>query len=389
MNTAQKSVVALMKSALTGQAQPLPEGFSMEEVLRSMKSHHIEALIYEGATLCGVEATDPAMRTLFPKYCKSLQVSVRQMREVARLFRIFEENGIDYMPLKGCKLKTLYPKPELRAMGDADVLIRMEQYEKIRPLMQELGFAEKSESDHELVWQSESLYLELHKCLIPSYNEDFYTYFAEGWQLAKPENGTRYAMTVEDEWIFLFTHFAKHYRDGGIGCRYLADLWLYRKAHPDMDTSFVEEQLQKLQLLNFYRNVLHVIDVWFKDAQPDEKTDFITDFVFSGGSWGSSESKIVSRVVRDSRHIPIKFSARLIYWWNLAFPEEYVLREKYAVLKKHPWMLPLVWFWRPWYKLLFERDSLQQQNSKLDAITREKMENRRQALRYVGIDYNF
>lgn len=389
MNTAQKSVVALMKSALTGQAQSLPEDFSMDEVLRNIKSHHIDVLIYEGAILCGVDTSSPAMRTLFPKYCKCVQISVRQMREVERICRTFEENGIDYMPLKGCKLKRLYPKPELRTMGDADILIRMEQYEKIRPLIQELGFAEKEESDHELIWQSEALHLELHKRLIPSYNEDFYTYFSEGWQLAKPEGGTRYAMTVEDEWIFLFTHFAKHYRDGGIGCRYLADLWLYRKAHPDMDEPFVAEQLQKLQLLEFYHNILQVIKVWFEDAPSDEKTDFITDFVFSGGSWGSSESKIVSRVVRDSRHTPIKLSVRLIYWCNLAFPKEYVLREKYTVLKKHPWMLPLVWLWRPLYKLLFEKDALHQKNSKLDSITQEKIENRRQALHYVGIDYNF
>ena len=221
MNTAQKSVIALMKSALTGQAQPLPESFSMDEVLRCMKYHHIDALIYEGATLCGVDATTPAMRTLFARYCKSVQVSVRQMREVARVFRIFEENGIAYMPLKGCNLKALYPRPELRAMGDADILIRVEQYEKIRPFLQALGFTEESESDHELVWQSDGLYLELHKSLIPLHDKDFYGYFGEGWQLAKQEIGMRYSMTAENELVFLFSHFAKHYRDGGIGCRYV------------------------------------------------------------------------------------------------------------------------------------------------------------------------
>ena len=31
--------------------------------------------------------------------------------------------------------KKLYPKPELRVMGDADILIREEQYDKIKPVM--------------------------------------------------------------------------------------------------------------------------------------------------------------------------------------------------------------------------------------------------------------
>lgn len=389
MNTVQKSIAALMKSALTGQAQPLPEGFSMDEVLQSIKGHHVEVMIYEGATLCGADAAVPAMQELFRKYCKSLQVSVRQMREIQRVFCAFEKNGIDYMPLKGSRLKALYPKPELRAMGDADVLVRMEQYDKIRPLMHQLGFTEKYESDHELVWQSDGLLLELHKCLIPSYNKDFYAYFSEGWQLAKPENGTGYAMSAEDELIFLFTHFAKHYRDGGAGCRYLADLWVYRRAHPDMDESFVENQLQKLQLLEFYRNILQVIAVWFENGPSNEKTDFITDYVVSSGSWGSTDSRQLSRAVRDARHVPVGFNAKLVYLWQLAFPDIYAVREKYTVLKKHPKLLPLVWLWRPFYKLLFERHTLQKKKEQFDTISQKKLEDRQQALRYVGIDYNF
>ena len=63
----------------------------------------------------------------------------------------FEKNGIAHMPLKGILMKQLYPRPDMRIMGDADILIRVEQYEKIKPLLEELGFAEKLESDHELI----------------------------------------------------------------------------------------------------------------------------------------------------------------------------------------------------------------------------------------------
>lgn len=38
----------------------------------------------------------------------------------------FDAGGIDYMPLKGSILKDLYPRHEMRMMGDADILIRME-----------------------------------------------------------------------------------------------------------------------------------------------------------------------------------------------------------------------------------------------------------------------
>ena len=70
--------------------------------------------------------------------------------------------------LKGCNLKRLYPQPELRLMADADILIRMEQYDQIKSVMQSLGFACERESDHEFIWRTKGLYLELHKRLLPS-----------------------------------------------------------------------------------------------------------------------------------------------------------------------------------------------------------------------------
>lgn len=389
MNTLQCSVIALLKSAVTGQAQPLPEDFSIAEVLQQTEAHHVSSMIYEGAALCGVNPLDPAMQTLFRRYCKALQISERQMRELNRVFATFEENGIDYMPLKGCKMKSLYPRPELRIMGDADVLIRIEEREKIAPIMQSLGFSEKEETDHEWIWTTDGLHLELHKRLIPSYTKDFYAYFGEGWQLAKQESGNRHAMSAEEELVFLFTHFAKHYRDGGIGFRYVVDLWLYLCNYPELDENYVLQQLDILSLREFYRNIRQLIAVWFDGAQTDEKIDFITEFIFASGSWGEGNSRVLSRAIRDGKGPLLKRSGKLTYLRELAFPGVMTLRGKYTVLKKHPWMLPLVWLWRPFYKVLFERGSLEERRETLEYVTVERIDDRRQALHYVGLDYNF
>lgn len=310
------------------------------------------------------------------------------MQEIKRVFDAFEKNGIDYMPLKGCKMKSLYPKPELRIMGDADILIRNEQREVIAGIMESLGFVQENESDHEWVWTTKGLYLELHKRLIPSYTKDFYAYFGEGWQLANLKSGTCYTMSDEEELIFLFTHFTKHYRDGGIGCRYVIDLWLYLRDHPNLDETYIINKLQALNLSEFYRNILRVIEVWFQEAQSDEKTDFITDFIFASGSWGERSSRVISRVVRDTKTVP-KNNGKLAYLKEVAFPSKFTLQEKYTVLKKHGWMLPLVWLWRPVYKLLFERGSIKKHQETLEYVTVERIDDRVQALQYVGLDYNF
>ena len=350
----------------------------------------MDALLYEGAVLCGISSDLPVMKQLFQNYCRSLMASEGQMREVCRIFAVFDQNAIDYMPLKGCKMKALYPKPELRTMGDADILIRMEQYDRIVPIMESLGYRAGVESDHELQWFGKQLFVELHKRVIPSYNKDFYAYFGEGWQLAKHCEGTRYDMCPEDEMVYLFTHFAKHYRDGGIGCRHVVDLWVFRKNHPNLDENYVKEALGKIQLRDFYENICRLLDVWFVDAPTDEKMDFITDFLFASGSWGKMETHVASSGVRD---ISGKkgVGARWKYLFRMAFASVDSLKGKYTILQKAPWMLPLVWLYRPIYKLVSrkERRTLKHFNRKLQILSPETVQNHQQALQYVGLDYHF
>ena len=389
MKQSHIGILTLLKSAIIQQKIALPEGFQLQDANDHINRHHIASLIYEGALLCNIPQNDIRLLQLFQKYCKALQVSERQLRELERIYNAFEENGIDYMPLKGCKMKALYPKPELRNMGDADILIRTEQYDKIRSVMQSLQFTEGEETVHELVWKSDALYLELHKHLIPSYNRDFYGYFGEGWARAKLLRGTQYTMTPEDEFIFLFTHFAKHYRDGGIGCRHVVDLWVFLRSHPELDLDYIQTELKKLQLLDFYRNIRRLISTWFEDQESDPKTDFLTEFIFASGSFGQIENRVLSRAVRDANHSVLGFSGKLLYLWQTAFPGIKILREKYTILKKHPYMLPLVWLIRPFYKVLFEWRSLRQQQRNLAAFDEDGMENHQKMLHYVGLDYNF
>lgn len=391
MNTTQQGVITLLKSAVLQHALPLPAEFDLEQAYPQLKRHHMSSTVFEGAVLCGIPQDTPFMHRLLQRSCKALLISERQMRMTKRIADAFEANGIDYMLLKGCKMKPLYPKPELRMMGDVDILIRMEQYDRIRAVMEGLGFTEGSITDHELHWHKKNLLVELHSKLIPSYNKDFYAYFGDGWFLARKEQGSRYCMTAEDEMVFLFTHFAKHYRDGGIGCRYVLDLWVFLRANPGLDAEKVKRELEKLQLLEFYENIRRLIDVWFADAPSDEKTDFITNVIFDSGSWGTGESKTASIAVRDQAHQKGSFRAKVVYFLRHAFPDVKMLREKYTVLKKAPWMLPLVWIYRPFYKLLRkkERVSVGRHRKNLRNINLKNLQNRRQALQYVGLDYNF
>lgn len=389
MDALQQGIVTLIRGSLTGEQLALPERFDLETAYSQIVRHGIVALAYDGAVKCGVDKKLPVMQKLFHGYCRCLQRSEAQLRAIERICVAFDEAGIDYMPLKGCNLKMLYPKPELRVMGDADILVRTAQYIQIRPVMQVLGYEEQLESNHELIWNSRDLHLELHKRLIPSYNEDYYRYFGDGWRLAKRQKGTRYAMTQEDEYIYIFTHFAKHYRDGGIGCRHVTDLWVYRRACSQMDEQYIAAELDKLQLLEFERNIRRLTEVWFEDRGSDEKTDFIADFIFRSGSWGSAEAHTVSAGVKSASEAGSVTGGRARRVLQAAFPSAEALQNRYPVLRKYPALLPAIWPVRMITAALFRRDNIRKQRETIACATVEKIESYQQALNYVGLDFHF
>lgn len=386
MNVTQQGIVALMKSAVLRKSQPLPEGFEIQAAMPLIRRHHIAALIYDGAERCGLTRREPAMAKLFQAYCSSLLLSEGQERQIGRIFQAFDENGIDYLPLKGCNMKALYPKPEMRTMGDADIVIRLDQYERIVPIMESLGFTFKYESDHELVWENAELNVELHKHLIPSYNRELYAYFGDGWSMAVPGGGSRWEMTPEDAFVYLFTHFAKHYRDCGIGLRHVLDLWVYLRAYPDLDMDRVRSVLAELKLLQFYEHISRLLLVWFDGAEPDDRTEFITEFLFASGSWGSMEQRVIAESVRNMHREGAGAGGKLRYLWRLAFPGPGALQANYPILAKAPWLVPVIWLVRPVRKLLFERSAFAKQKRMVDAMTRENLDEQHRMLKYVGLD---
>lgn len=385
MDAAQRGIALLLKSAVTGEPEKLPADFSLEAALELISRHRIIPAVYEGAVRCGVDPGSPVMQGLLRESYFQTIDSEKQLRAAEGIFAAFEKAGIDYMPFKGCNLKHLYPKTALRPMGDADILIRTGQYERIRPVMMELGFEEKLETDHVYLWRSPSLEVELHKCPAPPEDEDLYGYYGDGWRFAVPGKGHRYDLSVEDAYVFLFAHFARHYRFSGIGCRHVLDLFVYRRKFPDMDMAYVEGELAVLGLLSFHRNVERTLAVWFADGPEDPVTELITQFVFASGNWGTLESHSLLQQVKRARERGNAGGNRRQNLKAALFPPLRVMQRQYPLLKKMPLLLPLMWPVRIVQILLFRRKSVRKRRRIVSMITDEKVELYRQLLEAVGL----
>lgn len=386
MDSKQRGVIDIVYSALTGEKNSLPEDFDFSKGVKIARRHKIDVMFYYGALNCGFGQDEPLMQELFTLVCGNIAANEQQIYSVKEIFSAFDEQEIDYLPIKGVLLKNIYPKPEMRSMGDADILIKTEQYDKIRPIMVKLGYKKVTESDHEFIWKKNNINIELHKRLIPSYNKDYYSYFGDGWSLAKLKNGTSYSMTDEDQLIYLFTHFAKHYRDAGIGIKHMTDLWVYRKSKPALDEKYIKIELTSLQLYDFYVNIINTLSVWFEGRKSDEITDFITEVIFNSGVYGTRDKHAISEAVKISKSTN---KVKIRKTFKLIFPAFQVMCIKYPCLKKAPLLLPIMWIHRILTTILFKGDRIKAQAQAIDQMSAENINNYQQSLSFVGLDFNF
>ncbi len=391
MDIQKNGIISLIRAAITEEAAALPEGFSLELALDTAKKHQITGMLWYGASTCGLDKSNPLMKSLFMSMCRCIAVCEKQKLEIASVCSAFDSNGIDYMPLKGTILRDMYPHADMRLMSDADILIKTDQYGSIKPIMLELGFEESVESDHEYIWKKDGIVIELHKRLLPSYNKDYYAYYGDGWKIAVPLEASahRFTMSKEDQMIYLFTHFAKHYRCGGIGLRHITDLYVYRNSVGKLDEEYIKNELGKLKTYEFYKNIIKTIDVWFGGAESDEKTELITDVIFSSGVYGTnSQRKIAETIILKNNDSLIK-NEKAQHIIRMVFPSLKNMRLKYGFLEKMPFLLPVAWVIRLFKVLFFKGKRAKKFYKDMNNISSENVSEYKQVLEYVGLNFDF
>ena len=381
----EKGFIALIRAAVLEKCEELPFDFDVDRIYDAARIHHIMGIVYKGAIYCGIDKSLPVMQKLFLGALKETAVHERQMHEFLCLKQAFAQNGIEYMPIKGVLVKRLYSEPSLRFMSDVDILIHKDDYEKIVKILEELGYYFRFESDPEYVWTKKGvLNLELHKSLVASMHEDFYSYLGEGWQMANKKDDFEFYLKDEDEFIYLFCHFTKHYRFCGIGVKYIIDLWLYLK-NRKLDTLYIEKEFDKLGILEFYRNILKVINAWFADGEIDEKSEFISDFIIKSGVYGTHENEIASLVLQKNNIGKITAKEKLLI--IRMFPPLRTMKLHYKYLNKAVFLLPFAWVCRGFRVLFKKRKNILMHIKDIKRINDNDVEKLKQNLEYVGLNF--
>ncbi len=380
----------LIQAVVLGREYPeVSADINWENILRISLAHNIANMvgyaIIDGKYDIPVEVKKQFEKKIFER----LTVSTNQNNELEKVLKIFEEKNISYMPLKGIILQELYPEKDMRTMADADILIKNTQYDEARKILDDLGYEFLSESDHEFNYiKKPYMHIELHKHLIPSYNEDLYQYFGDGWKRAKLccENSSRYELSNEDNFIYLVAHFAKHYRDAGIGIKSVIDLWVCLEKYPDMNMDFIYSELERLNLKVFFENLLRLIKGWFEEEPMDEVISSMTVFILNSNTFGTVKNQMSAKSIRENKNIE---DAEKFKYIRAIFPNLKKMKLIFPILEKFPILLPFFWAYRVVRFVLFRRDRIEKNRQEINSIDINAISEYDKHMKLVGIDiYN-
>ena len=363
MTDTQRKILDILISGLGEKRGQIGTDIDYKAVITCAMRHQTSVLTYYGLKALNLfnESLTP-----FKEHAYDIVfATVNQAYELDRLKNEFQQAGIDYCVLKGAYIRGFYPKPEMRSMSDIDILIRDKQYKQIKPIMKRLGYVFCYESDHEITWKLKNgLLVELHKCLVPTYNKDFIDY------------------------VYSFVHFAKHYRDGGAGIKYVFDLYVLQKAKPDMDIDYILSQFKLIKLDEFYKNILETMRVWFHGAKENKITELITTNLFESGVYGNFEQHAIAYAYKKTKQTGSVRKARLSNVLSSAFSPLRVAKRKHRFLNNCPFLLPIAWVINWVTGIKTNHNKIGEVFKKASYSTEENIDKFRCDLKAVGLDFH-
>lgn len=313
-----------------------------DELISLSQRHQVQTLLYL--------ATNNV--NLRKKYLFAASQSIAQEYAVNEIATTFEEKGIDVMLIKGICTKFRYPNSTMRTMGDIDILVNASQSQKVHKTLLQLEYGGYEQGrKHDNYTKPPYVTLEVHRNLLGGQNE-YYSYYSNVWQKAINYKDYKhvYVLPLEDEYIFNIIHLVSHLKNGGIGLRFVVDIYIYEQLN--MNREYIEQELKKLKLDKFYKNIKALAIYWFGDSDQqkeiicNEQIQQLGDFILDCGIFGKQSNKGNLIAGNNRWKTFIKF----------CFPGYNSMKSMFPWLV--PVLLPFAWILRMVRALLYRRTNV-------------------------------
>lgn len=287
----------------------------------------------------------PKDKSAYDAYVKEQMTAVVRTARIEgtlnQIKDILNKAQIPFIPLKGARLRYMYPDKMMRASCDIDVLVKEEHLNQAVSALLEQGFTTDGKRDyHDISLYYGSVHLELHFNICEDM-EDIDALLKRVWEYVEPVSEYEYQENPEFFAYHHIAHMKYHFINGGCGIRTFLDLYIMRKVG-FYDEAKLIELLETVGLTSFYHAILHVIAVWFEGDPHTELTKKCEEYILRGGVYGTSENSAATHSsLRNS-----KFGNA----WHSIFPKYEVMFRLYPKLKKKKILLPFYYVKRVFEK---------------------------------------
>lgn len=388
LNSNEKYIITLLRSVLNNSIPPeKPEDVSFEKVYSTAKYHNIANMLFYAIEKLENKPTPELFKKWKEINYKCVSRDIIQKLELDKLLNSFEKNQIKNIVLKGFELKKLYPKSDMRFMSDLDILISKKDAEKVSLLMNELGYKTISygKEKDDVYFKDPIMNVEIHNVLFDVQYKEYNSLFKPLDEMKNiiPKTKYQYDFSDEEFFLFLFIHTVKHYLSYGIGIRVVMDIYLYLKAkEKTLNWDYINNSLQKLELLEFFKVFNHFTKTWFEDEEESEIDIEIGKYIFNSGTYGNDKNNRLNSLFSVKENNIEKSKMKSIF--SLIFPSLEVMQVGYPTLKKFPFLLPFFFVIRGLKIVLFRRDRLNQINSTLK-IDKDELNKRKEFHNKAGL----
>ncbi|MDU4892502.1 MAG: nucleotidyltransferase family protein [Clostridium sp.] len=366
MDKNQKELIRILSASLRGRSVEINENqVEIEKLFEEARAHKVDGLIY--TSISNKSSLREEAKTLINTYKKSVIVSaISQAQHVSEISRVFEAFNLAKVPiiaLKGLVVRQYYPKPDLRTMSDADVLVHIEDLDRAREVLKILGYYENIESrDHgaHIVFYNGRCVIEVHWRLTNKqyYNGDI-SFEKDLWKntmTTKLKDTDILSLGLEDLALHLCIHMAVHLACNGFGIRQLCDLVLlveHKGALIDWNKFLVkarEANNEKFSLTIFkICNELFGMEIPKELAQANEinskYTKLFMDDIFINGVGGKRDKSrlFATEFAFDLEEGSQENKGVVRRFFRLLFPPISGMSEKYNYAKKNVILSPIAW----------------------------------------------
>ena len=302
------------------------------------KTHQLAPMLY-------YQTRDKA---LYHFYLQAVSAYTQRKTILEQITDAFSE--IPFYIVKGFSISQYYPIPQLRTMGDCDIIVRECDKEKVKDILLAMGFEDHTSKWDDMEWHfvKQGLDFEIHHRLL--YDEtvikDQEKAFADkGWDYVE-----NHELDVNFHFVFLLLHLKKHLLNRGVGIRQFVDLAVMSKNNY-IDKNQVAAFLKQTGMERFAEICSALCLRWFGVSLPvdtpeisDEFYNKATETILYSGVFGfevqdQEEKRLLNNVNKFGKVSSIT---------GYIFPsyKTCCITPKYKWIKGKPFLMPVFWIYR-------------------------------------------